>query len=151
MSAKLGVLYWGENAGWGWTRKWCRARYLYIRWRELDGSRESWIGNIRDVSFQTHARGLTKSRRIRMAVQVASTMKVNVSSVLVGKAKGKRRFWNRGYEWEDNIEMDLIEIWPGSCNVYLGRTRIRIFCCEKFLEFLTSIRHEKFIEELSNQ
>jgi hypothetical protein len=32
-----------------------------------------------------------------------------VSSVLVGKPKGKRPLWRPRRRWEDNIRMDLIE------------------------------------------
>jgi hypothetical protein len=41
---------------------------------------------------------LTKSRRIRIAEHVARTVKINVCSVLVGKAKGKRMFGKHGCE-----------------------------------------------------
>jgi len=45
MSEKLGLSFWGENTGWGWTRKWCWATYLYLWWRNSDESRESCIRN----------------------------------------------------------------------------------------------------------
>jgi hypothetical protein len=45
-----------------------------------------------------------------MAVQVASTVKINVCIFLVGESKGKRMFGKLMYECEDNIEMNLIEI-----------------------------------------
>jgi hypothetical protein len=69
-----------------------------------------------------------------------------VCIVLVGKAKGKRMFGKHMYEGEDNLEMDLTEIWPGSCNNYHGRTKTRMFCCENILEFFRAIRCEKFID-----
>jgi hypothetical protein len=45
-----------------------------------------------------------------MAVEVACTVKVNMYSVLVGEAKGERRFRKHRFEGEDNIGMDLKEI-----------------------------------------
>ena len=66
---------------------------------------------------------LTKSRRIRIAEHVVRTVKINVCNVLVGEAKGKRQFGKHGYEWENNIKMDLQEKWLGLCNVYQGHNK----------------------------
>jgi sRNA-binding carbon storage regulator CsrA len=41
---------------------------------------------------------LTNSRRTRMALQVASTVKINVCSIRGGDAKGKRMFGKHWYE-----------------------------------------------------
>ena len=41
---------------------------------------------------------------------VARTVNMNVFSILVGKAKGKRQFGKHGYEWEYNIEVVLKEM-----------------------------------------
>jgi len=53
---------------------------------------------IRNASSYTNVSGLTKSRRIKMAKHTARTVKINVCSVLVAKAKGKRLFGSHGYE-----------------------------------------------------
>jgi len=45
-----------------------------------------------------------------MVEHTARRVKINVCSVLVGKAKGKTLFGKQSYEGEDNIEMDLKEI-----------------------------------------
>lgn len=42
-----------------------------------------------------------------MAVQVTTTIIINLCSVLVGEATGKRLSGKHGYEWEDNIQIDL--------------------------------------------
>ena len=58
-----------------------------------------------------------------MAEHATRTVEINVCGVLFGKAKGKRIFGKHGYEWEDNIQMDLKEIWSGSCNIYQGQNK----------------------------
>jgi len=45
-----------------------------------------------------------------MVEHIARRVKINMFSVLVGKAKRKTLFGKQSYEGEDNIEMDLNEI-----------------------------------------
>jgi len=35
----------------------------------------------------------------------------NVYSILIGKPEGKRSLGRHGHRWEDNIRMDLREMW----------------------------------------
>ena len=55
-----------------------------------------------------------KSRRMRWAGQVARMVeRRGVYRVLVGKPVGKRPLGRPRHRWEDNIKMDLQEIWCG--------------------------------------
>jgi hypothetical protein len=54
---------------------------------------------------------MIKSRRMRWAGHVAPMgEKRNTYRILVGKPEGKRQIGRPRHRWEDNIEMDLIEI-----------------------------------------
>jgi hypothetical protein len=49
-----------------------------------------------------------------------------VYRVLVGRAKGKRPLERHKYRWEDNIKMDLREIWIDVANwIQLAQDRVR--------------------------
>jgi hypothetical protein len=57
---------------------------------------------------------MLKSRRMRWAGFVARTeAKRNAHMVLVGKSEGKRLLGRPKHRWEDNIKMDVREIWWG--------------------------------------
>jgi hypothetical protein len=53
-----------------------------------------------------------KSRRMRWAGHVALMIEMrNTYRILIGKPEGKRPFGRHRSRWENNIRMDLREIW----------------------------------------
>ena len=69
-----------------------------------------------------------------MAVQVASTLKINVCSILVGEAKGKRMFGKHKYEVEDKWKWILQKYDQGRGMFIRGRTRTRISVVKNFFK-----------------
>jgi len=68
-----------------------------------------------------------KSRRMRWAGHVACMEEGRgVYRVLVGRTKGKRPLGRPKHRWEDNIKMDLREIWINGVNwIHLAQDRVQ--------------------------
>jgi len=68
-----------------------------------------------------------KSRRMRLVGHVADMGQVKgVYRVLVSRTESKRPLGRRRHRWEDNIKMDLREIWINGVNwIKLAQDRIQ--------------------------
>jgi hypothetical protein len=66
-----------------------------------------------------------KARRMRWAGHVARMGEVRGAyNILVGRPEGRRPIGRPRRRWEDNIKMDLREIWFGDVDwIYLARDR----------------------------
>jgi hypothetical protein len=74
-----------------------------------------------------HIVRVIKSRRMRWAGHVARVGEGRgVYRVLVGRPEGKRPLGRRRRRWEDNIKMDLMEIWIDGANwIQLAQDRVQ--------------------------
>jgi hypothetical protein len=70
---------------------------------------------------------LIKARRMRWAGHVARMGEVRGAyNILVGRPEGRRPIGRPRRRWEDNIEMDLAEIWIGDVDwIHLAQDRDR--------------------------
>jgi hypothetical protein len=78
-------------------------------WRKLHNEK------LNNLYFSPNIIRMIKSRRMRWAGHVACMReKLNAYRILMRKPEGKRPLGRLRHRWEDNVEMDLREIWCGS-------------------------------------
>jgi hypothetical protein len=85
-------------------------------WRKLHNKK------LHDLYCSPNIVRVIKSRRMRLAGQVARMWERGVYRVMVGKPEGKRSLGRPRRRWEGNIKVDLQEVrwkaWPGL--IWLG-------------------------------
>jgi hypothetical protein len=86
--------------------------------REEDGSwRKLHNDELHSVYTSPNIVRVIKSRRMRWAGHVARMGEGRcVSRVLIGRSEGKRPLGRPRRRWEDNIKMDVREIWINGAN-----------------------------------
>jgi hypothetical protein len=96
--------------------------------REEDGSwRKSHNDELHSLYSSPNIVRVVKSRRMRWAGHVARMGEGRgVYRVLVGRPKGKRPLGRPTRRWEDNIKIDLREIWINGANwIRLAQDRVQ--------------------------
>jgi hypothetical protein len=96
--------------------------------REVDGSwRKLHNDELRNLYSSPNIVKVIKSRRMRWAGHVARIGEGRGAyGVLVGRPEGKRPLGRPRRRWEDNIKLDLREIWINGANwIHLAQDRVR--------------------------
>jgi hypothetical protein len=92
-------------------------RAEYLGDLDLKGGRRIWRKLHNNVLHNLYSSPnivrVIKSRRMSWVGHVACMGEGSVYRVLVGRPKGKRSQGTPGRRWEDNIKLDLREIWMG--------------------------------------
>jgi len=100
------VLYGCET--WSLTLRKERRLRVTGEWRMLPNE------ELNDLYYSPSIVWVIKSRRMRLTGHVARMgERTGVYRVLVGKPEGKGTLGRPRHRWEDNIKIDLKEVWPG--------------------------------------
>jgi hypothetical protein len=100
--------------------------------REEDGSwRKLHNDELHSLDSSPNIVRVIKSRRMRWAGHVACMGEGRgVYRVLVGRTEGKRQVGRPRHRWENNIKMDLREIWIDGANlIQLPQDRVQWRAC----------------------
>jgi hypothetical protein len=108
--------------------------------REEDGSWRKWHNDeLHSLYSSLNIVRVIKSRRLRWAGHVARMRDGRgIYRVLVGRPESKRPLERPRHRWEDNIKMDVREIWIDVANwVRLAQDRVQ---CRAFVDTMMNLR-----------
>jgi hypothetical protein len=85
------------------------------------------IDELHSPYSSTNIVGVIKSRRLRLAGHVARMgERRGVNRVLVGRPERKRPLGRSRRRWEDNVKMDLKDVWIDGANwIRLAQDRVQ--------------------------